>query len=301
MEMHQIKYFLAVCETLNFTRAAERCNDSQPALSRAIQSLEQEVGGLLFRRERNLTHLTDLGQLLRPYLEQARLQSEAAKHAARGFLTLATAELNLGVMCTVGPMRFISFLARFRAENPNVELSMVEGVPSRLSELLESGQLDIAIMAQPGPFPDRFRVEPIYRERFVVALPSNHRLTRLNAIPIQELSGEPYLSRINCEYRDYLSELSASHGVKVNRIYRSEREDWIQVMVAAGLGLCLVPEFSPTIAGVQTRPMVEPEVSREVSLVSVAGRRYSPVVSHFIKALRAYRWPEQENELAAAS
>jgi LysR family hydrogen peroxide-inducible transcriptional activator len=70
MDMHHIRYFLAVSETLNFTRAAEKCNVTQPALSRAVQQLEEEVGGLLFRRERNLTHLTDLGLLLKPRLQQ---------------------------------------------------------------------------------------------------------------------------------------------------------------------------------------------------------------------------------------
>ena len=66
MDIHHVRYFLAVCETRNFTRAAEKCNVTQPALSRAVQQLEDEVGGLLFRRERNLTHITDLGNLLRP-------------------------------------------------------------------------------------------------------------------------------------------------------------------------------------------------------------------------------------------
>ena len=70
MDIHHIRYFLAVCETRNFTRAAEKCNVTQPALSRAVQQLEDEVGGLLFRRERNLTHITDLGALLRPRFQQ---------------------------------------------------------------------------------------------------------------------------------------------------------------------------------------------------------------------------------------
>ena len=86
MELHQIRYFLALCDTLNFTRAAEQCNVTQPALSRAIRSLEQEVGGLLFRRERGLTHLTDLGRLVRPRLEQAMREMEAAKESAKSFL-----------------------------------------------------------------------------------------------------------------------------------------------------------------------------------------------------------------------
>ena len=70
MEMHQVRYFLALCETLNFTRAAEICNVSQPALTRAVRKLEEELGGLLLRREHKLTHLTDFGRLVRPHLEQ---------------------------------------------------------------------------------------------------------------------------------------------------------------------------------------------------------------------------------------
>jgi LysR family transcriptional regulator, hydrogen peroxide-inducible genes activator len=105
MEMHQIRYFLAVCETLNFTRAAEQCNVTQPALTRAVQKLEEQLGGLLFRRERHLSHLTDLGRLMRPQLEQVWKQTEAAKTTARSFLKLEDAPLSLGVMCTIGPMR----------------------------------------------------------------------------------------------------------------------------------------------------------------------------------------------------
>jgi hypothetical protein len=69
MEMHQVRYFLAVAQELNFSRAAEKCNVSQPALSRAIQLLEGELGGSLFHRERHLTHLTELGEMVRPHLE----------------------------------------------------------------------------------------------------------------------------------------------------------------------------------------------------------------------------------------
>ena len=96
MEMHQIRYFLAVADCLNFTRAAETCNVTQPALTRAIQKLEEELGGLLFRRERKLTHLTDLGHLVRPQLEAILSQSEQAKTTAKSFLQLKDAPLKLG-------------------------------------------------------------------------------------------------------------------------------------------------------------------------------------------------------------
>jgi LysR family hydrogen peroxide-inducible transcriptional activator len=294
MEMHQIRYFLAVAETLNFTRAAERCNVTQPALTRAIQKLEEELGGLLLRRERNLTHLSDLGRLMKPHLEQILSESESAKTTARQFLRLDDAPLNLGVMCTIGPLRFMGFLTQFRMEHPGIELTLREAVPVRLSEMLIEGALDVAVMAQPEAFDERLDVHPLYSERFVVAFPAGHRFERRNALRFPDIEGESYLSRINCEYRDQLAGLCAEHGFQVNRCYSSEREDWIQTMVAGGLGICFVPEYSPTLPGVLTRPVVDPEVTREVSLVAISGRRFSPAVAAFVKAIKAYPWPGRE-------
>src|SRR5260370_42525149 len=88
VEMHQIRYFLAVCETLNFTRAAGACNVSQPSLTRAIKGLEDELGGPLFRRERNNTHLTSLGEMMRPHLTQVLIEIDAAKERAKSFAKL---------------------------------------------------------------------------------------------------------------------------------------------------------------------------------------------------------------------
>src|SRR3712207_1377866 len=102
MEIHEIRYFLAVCRTLNFTRAAEQCNVSQPALTRAIQKLEGELGGLLFSRERASTHLTELGRLMQPHLEEVLARTAAAREQAGRFLRLESAHLRLGVMCTIG-------------------------------------------------------------------------------------------------------------------------------------------------------------------------------------------------------
>jgi LysR family transcriptional regulator, hydrogen peroxide-inducible genes activator len=171
MEMHQVRYFLAVCETLNFTRAAENCNVSQPALTRAVHKLEEDLGGLLLRRENNLTHLTDFGRLVRPHLDQMMAEAKAAKSTATHFLHMDNAPIKLGVMCTVGPVRFMSFLAEFRETHPGCDMTLIEGVPARLAELLHVGELDLAVMARPEAFNDRLEVRPLYHERFCVAFP----------------------------------------------------------------------------------------------------------------------------------
>src|SRR5262245_18715590 len=136
MEMHQVRYFLAVCETLNFTRAAERCNVAQPSLTRAIKNLEDELGGPLFHRERNQTHLTELGKLMQPYIEQVLQQSEEAKSRAKGFVGMKDAPLTLGVMCTVGPLRLVDFMRRFRERNPGVSVQIRDGKGQVLQEWL---------------------------------------------------------------------------------------------------------------------------------------------------------------------
>jgi LysR family hydrogen peroxide-inducible transcriptional activator len=292
MDIHHIRYFLAVCETRNFTRAAEKCNVTQPALSRAIQQLEDEVGGLLFRRERNLTHITDLGSLLRPRFQQVLDELTGVRQEASRFLCLTDAHLKVGIMCTIGPRRFTGLLSDFHLRHKGIQLQLVEGIPAKLSSLLEAGEIDVAIMSSAEPFPERFDITPLFRERFMLAFPSGHRLAEYDEIPITAIDGEVYLRRVNCEYWDHLSQLCEARGVKTLDSYSSEREDWIQNMVAGGLGICFIPEYSAVIPGLQVRPVSEPDVTREICLITVSGRRFSPAVATFVSAVKSYAWAE---------
>lgn len=292
VDIHHIRYFLAVCETLNFTRAAELCNVTQPALSRAVQQLEEEVGGLLFRRERNLTHLTDLGLLMKPRFQQIIDGVVDVRREAKRFLTLEKADLSLGVMCTIGPVRFTGILGHFQAQFPGITLNLIEGTPPQLVQRIENGEVDVAIMAQSEGFPERFDLLPLFRERFLVALPAGHRLASKSSVRMAELDGENYLERLNCEYHNHISNVLQSSSCNVSIVYESDREDWIQNMVAGGLGVTIVPEFSAVIPGIAALPLVEPEIWRTVNLVTMSGRRHSPAVASMVKSLKQYHWPE---------
>jgi DNA-binding transcriptional LysR family regulator len=304
VELHEIRYFLALGKTLNFTKAAEMCNVSQPALTRAIQKMEDELGGLLFSRERNNTHLTELGRMLEPHLTEVLTRTQAAKETANRFLRLDSAQLRLGVMCTIGPVLFVSFLSRFRADNPGIEITLTEAVPNRLCDLLVKGELDVALIARPDGFAAPLQPQPLYRERFVIACSAGHPFARRNAVRVAELDGQDYLARINCEFFDTLRDTCHANGSHMLGAFRSEREDWILTMVAAGMGVCFLPEYSNTIPGVISRPVIEPSIAREVCLVTVAGRRWSSPVSAFVRAVKQYRWPEsaaEEPETEAAA
>jgi len=123
---------------------------------------------------------------------------------------------------------------------------------------------------------------------------AGHPFARRNVVRVAELDGHSYLSRVNCEYNHVLGEICAANGVRFARCFRSEREDWILTMVAAGMGVCFLPLYSNTIAGVVSRPVIDPPIEREVCLVTVAGRRWSSPLSAFVQAVRQHRWPEAE-------
>jgi LysR family hydrogen peroxide-inducible transcriptional activator len=290
MELFQARYFLSLCETLNFTRAAEQCNVTQPSLTRAIQALEAEFGGPLLHRERNHTHLTELGRMVRPYLEQACAQTEAAKARAKAFASLEDTDFTLGLMCTIGPRMLINLVSNFQSENPGLEIYIKDANAESLIELLDQGEIDVAIMSFAGETPDRYHAMPLYEERFVIAFAPGHKFEALDTVRARDLDGHRYLSRINCEFGDYMLDIYDRKNVELTRPYRSERDDWILSMAAAGLGFSFIPEFCVTLPGVLTRPLVDPKVVRTVCLVTVRGRPHSPAVGAFVRTAMKEKW-----------
>src|SRR6266511_3242308 len=193
MELYQVKYFLALCETLNFTRAADKCAVSQPSLTRAIQNLEGEFGGPLFHRERQRTHLTELGRLMQPYFEQVYAHAQAAKDAAKSFAKLDDISLKIGVMCTIGPSMLADFFGRFRDRHPGVEVQFLDAAGHSLREMLLDGSIEVAIYGLPEGIEERFHAMPLFKERFVIVCSSRRcNLTSGNSV------GEEVLRHTGC-------------------------------------------------------------------------------------------------------
>ncbi|MEK9968120.1 MAG: LysR family transcriptional regulator [Ferrovibrio sp.] len=288
MEMHQIRYFLAVCDTLNFTRAAEACNVAQPSLTRAIKALEDELGGELFRRERGRTHLSDLGSTVRPYLQSILEQADTAKQRAKGLKTLTEGRLDLGIMCTIGPGRLAGMLNSFQASNPGVELHVSDAAGIVLQDRLLEGSLDVAIFDLPGGIDDRLAPRPLFSEQLVVAVAPSHHFAQKNVVRLEELGGERYVNRTNCEFIDSLSELLSQRQLATRKTFRSDRDDWVQAMIMSGLGFGLLPESVVSMPGLITRPLIDPEIRRTINLVTVRGRPHTPAVASFVRTAAAF-------------
>ncbi|MGH6814425.1 MAG: LysR family transcriptional regulator [Hyphomicrobiaceae bacterium] len=291
MEIQEIRYFLALSETLNFTRAAERCNVTQPALTRAIRSLEDKLGGKpLIHRERGNTHLTELGRMMKPYFEQMLAGLEQAKAKAKGYSKLTDTKLTLGLMCTIGPTRLVEFFAGFSERHAGIELYLKDARAGVLEETLRKGELDVALYGSPEGMPDELHALPLFEERMMVAVAPDHPFARRTTLRLRDHQGERYLSRANCEFGEYLYRTTRENGVEPRICYRSERDDWIQSMVLAGLGCTTIPEFACTVPGLVLRPLSEPAVTRTINLVTVRGRPHTPAVGAFVHEAKRYRW-----------
>lgn len=290
MEMHQVRYFLAAAKALSFTRAADVCHVSQPALTTAIKKLEEQLGSPLFHREGRQVALTEFGRRMQPHLSQILEQARAAETVAKDFRLLNQVPIRLGIMSTIGPMRLAGLLAAFEQQSPGVETTVRDGAPEALAAQLDADELDVAILNPLDGLGDNYRTEPLYTERYMVLLPPEHPLRARNAVALRELSEQPYVDRLSCEMREMVMGVCADKGVKLYARFRSKREDWVQAMVMANIGFAFMPEYSVTHPDSVQRPLVDPEVQRTISLVTVPGRKHTPAVVAFLRAARNQKW-----------
>ncbi len=291
MEMRHVRYFLAIAEELHFSRAADKCNVTQPAFSRAIQQLEVELGGQLIHRERHMTHLTELGQMVRPHLEIVYRAAVKAKQLSEDVSQLKRVPLKLGIMSTISPDEIVELIAALKTRHQGLELRLCDSSARELRDRLIAGDLEVIIYAMPGEEPDeRTHIMPLFRERMVIAVNRNHRLANEPVFPVKQLNGESYIHRMNCEFAGYADHILRERGVACTPTYWSERDDWTMAMVAAGLGFAFMPANAVTHPEVVALPLVEPEFWRVVNLVTIRGRPYSPGVGALVQEAMRKKW-----------
>ncbi|MFB9979273.1 LysR family transcriptional regulator [Mesorhizobium kowhaii] len=303
MEISQVRYFLAVARELNFTRAAELCNVTQPALSRAIKLLEDEFGGELFHRERRNTHLTELGRMVETYLEGVFENSQLAKQIADQYVHMKKAPLKVGIMSTIAPDEIVELISSVRTRHPGVELHLCDADATSLRRRLVAGDLEVAIYALPSNTPDdEVHTLPLFREQMVMAIHPEHRLANQQCVRVRDMNSESYIHRNNCEFAGYADAILSEQGVTVSPVYWSDRDDWTLSMIAAGLGFGFMPQHSVNHPGVVGLPITEPEFWREVNLVTVRGRRHSPAVGALVREAVQKKWfGEPASTLPAAA
>lgn len=250
MTLTELKYIVAVAREKHFGRAAEACQVSQPTLSVAVRKLEDELEVKLFERGGGEISVTPLGEEIvrqaQSVLEQA---TEIHEIARRGKDPLA-GPLKLGVIHTIGPYLLPELVRKNIERTPQMPLVLQENFTARLLEMLRTGEIDCAILAE--PFPDTgLALAPLYDEPFLAALPTGHPLAGQDTVSSQELQEETMLllGAGHC-FRDHVLQVcpefarfaSATEGIR--RSFEGSSLETIKHMVAAGMGVTLVPRLS---------------------------------------------------------
>jgi DNA-binding transcriptional LysR family regulator len=155
LQLYQVRYFLALARTLNFTRAAKQCNVTQPALTKAVQKLEQELGGTLVHRERHLTQLTDLGKMILPTLEKVFGAAEAVRFQARGYQKRTIAPLKIGLVPSVSAALITELLLEVARIIPDLQVDLREADANGLVAMLLDGEINAALVGDAVELPER--------------------------------------------------------------------------------------------------------------------------------------------------
>ena len=278
MEFHQLRYVCAVAETGSFSRAAERCQIAQPSLSQQVLKLEEELGGRLFDRLGRSIRLTESGRAFLPHAQAILRQVDAARASIASNHADVRGNVTLGAIPTVAPYLVPRYTVAFTERFPDARLRIVEETTPILLSGLRDLSIDFALLALPLRHKD-LDLHPIRTEPLLAALPEKHPLASNDSLSLAELRGEPLVMlRDGHCFRDLSLAFCRSANVNPKIAFESGQFSSILGMVAAGVGLSLVPEMAiDRHAGCQYVRLRESRAVRTVVLASLRGRSVNHV------------------------
>jgi DNA-binding transcriptional LysR family regulator len=294
MEMQQIRYFLALSQTLNFTRAAADCNVTQPALTRAIQALEAELGGELIRREGKQSHLTELGRRMLPLMQQCYDAALSAKSLAKAVKSSEIAPLSIGISNSINIELLVSpFSELFRAY-PGAQLKIRRGGPKEIVTLLKEGKTELGVAGPLGDTWERFDAWMMFEEEIELVVNAGHRLGSRNdaSVEASQLQGEPMLSRVEWETAEELTKSLQAKGLSPESAHQVETDTDLIALLEANAGIGFVPTSAPKSPRVKRLSLRDLDLHRKVSVYAVAGRMRSPIATALLNLLRSTDWSE---------
>jgi len=271
----ELRYIVAVARERHFGRAAEACFVSQPTLSVAIKKLEEELDVKLFERGAAEVSATPLGEAIVRQAQSVLEQAAAIKEIAKRGKDPLTGPLRLGIIYTIGPYLLPELMRQIIARTPQMPLMLQENFTVKLLDMLRTGELDCAILAE--PFPDTgLALAPLYDEPFMAAVPARHALARRKRISAEELKQETMLllGTGHC-FRDHVLEVCpefarfASDADGIRKSFEGSSLETIKYMVASGMGVTVVPRLSVPKGGqdhVRYIAFDPPEPTRRVVL-----------------------------------
>ncbi|MCU0532769.1 MAG: LysR family transcriptional regulator [Hydrococcus sp. Prado102] len=285
MDLYQIRYFLAIAQTGSFTKAAERLFVSQPSLSAGIKKLEQELGVKLFERGGRRAILTPAGKFFLGKATNILNEYQVTLRELKEFHHQPT--LRLGVLQAMRIASLAGLIRDFQTQHPHMPIELLDGTIEDLNQWLEDGEIDLVMTVLDA------RKEPktslaLFAQRRLLAVPESHPFAQRKTVRLIELDEQPYIDRIHCELCKETRQLFESKNIHPRIVYRANREEWTLALVAAGLGLAIMPEWSNTPAVVYI-PIVDLSLQRTVGLVW-RSRHESEAIDLFCTFAASHNW-----------
>jgi len=290
MEMHQLRYVVAVARARNFSRAAGHCHVSQPSLSQQIRKLEDELGERLFDRMKRDVRLTPCGEEFLRRAVHILEEVDAAKREATDARELLRGTLTIGVLPTLAPYLLPDAMAKFIEKFPGVEIVVQEETTARLLKLVHGYEIDFALASQPIEG-EQFEVKELFSEELLLALPPGHPLIRKRSVAAADLEGERLIvmKEGHC-LGDQVLGFCDRRDLKPKISFRSSQIETIQALVASGLGISLIPSMAAQSQGQdrpQYRSLESPRPKRRIVAVWPKQRPPRRAAGEFLKMISA--------------
>ena len=292
MEMQQVRYFLALAATRNFTRAAEQCNVSQPALTRAIKSLEDELGGELIRREGRLSHLSELGRRMEPLLRQCYEGAAQAKALATAVKSGDLVSLTLAVSHSVAVELLLGVISELYRAFPSLQFKIRRGSAAEIARLLKAGEADLAVAGPLGETWDRLESWPMFTEPFELVLGAGHPLALRNdpCVDLDLLRDQRFLVQVGSESADEQAVRLSASGLPLADAHEVENDRDMAALLEANLGVAVAPASAPRSPGLRRLAIPALDLHRTVCVYAAAGRRRSAEASTLLNLTRTTDW-----------
>lgn len=287
MELHQLRYFIAVARTRNFSRAAEQCHVAQPSLSQQIMKLEDELGERLFERTKREVSLTTAGEVFRKHAERVLDEVELASESVRASGDRLRGRVALGALPTIAPYYLPERLRAFADRYPGVDVVVHEDTTAMLAQAVLAKEIDLALVSLPAEQAGLV-AEEFFDEALVVALPIGHPLATKRKLVLNDLEKQAFIlmKEGHCLAGQAL-QFCRLNGFAPRVSFRSAQIETVLAFVAAGWGISIVPAMAQKIEmkGVRYRALAG--MTRSIGVIYREARPLGHAARALVEFLRA--------------
>ena len=282
MDLQQFEYFQTLAKTQHVTRSAEALSISQSALSRSIARLEDDIGVPLFDRQGRSIRLNQYGQIFLKRVENIMKEFYEGKQEIQDLLEPESGTISLGFLHTLSTNLIPDLISCFRIHYPKINFQLGQGPSHVLLEQLKSGEMDLCLIA-PNEVIHPIQWEKLWSEELFVTVPKNHKFADRKSIRLEQLANEPFIHlKKGYSLRITVEQLFQEAGLTPNITFEGEEADTVAGLVAAGLGISLLPDLK----GIDNSKLVQisvswPKSQRTIGIAWVEGRYISPATKRF--------------------